>query len=68
MVILKNLFLYFTYNTNIINLINKKMESKNMKGYAYINFLDKEEIKYTIGKRYHSEKQIISLILGEKKI
>lgn len=29
-----------------------------MKGYVYINFLDKEEIKYTIGKRYHSEKGI----------
>ena len=29
-----------------------------MKGYAYINFLDKEEIKYTIGKRYHSERGI----------
>ena len=29
-----------------------------MKGYVYINFLNKEEIKYTIGKRYHSEKGI----------
>lgn len=29
-----------------------------MKGYVYINFLNQEEIKYTVGKRYHSEKGI----------
>ena len=29
-----------------------------MKGYIYINFTNKEEIKYIIGKRYHSEKGI----------
>ncbi len=45
------------YNINIINSIRDE-HGKKMKGYIYIDYVNKSQLKYIVGKRYKSEQGI----------